>query len=76
MKSLAGRRALVTGGSRGIGAATARDWLLEVSSPEHAELLTRTNARRLLDGEPLAPVPPLPAASGVFSRFRELFLGR
>jgi protein-tyrosine phosphatase len=56
--------------------ATARDWLLEVSTPEHAELLTRTNARRLLDGEPMAPVPPLPAATGIFSRFRELFLGR
>lgn len=56
--------------------ATARDWLLEVSTPQHADLLTRTNARRLLDGAPLAPVPPLPAASGVFSRFRELFLGR
>jgi protein-tyrosine phosphatase len=56
--------------------ATARDWLLEVSTPEHAELLTRSNARRLLDGDPLAPMPPLPAASGIFSRFRELFLGR
>ena len=56
--------------------ATARDWLLEVSTPEHAELLTRTNARRLLDGEPLATVPPLPASSGLFSRFREMFLGR
>lgn len=56
--------------------ATARDWLLEVSTPEHADLLTRTNARRLLDGEPMAPVPPLPASTGIFSRFRELFLGR
>jgi protein-tyrosine phosphatase len=56
--------------------ATARNWLLEVSTPEHADLLTRTNARRLLDGETMIPVPPLPAATGVFSRFRELFLGR
>jgi protein-tyrosine phosphatase len=56
--------------------ATARDWLLEVSTPEHAELLTRTNARRLLENEALAPVPPLPEATGIFSRFRELFLGR
>ena len=56
--------------------ATARDWLLEVSTPEHAEVLTRTNARRLLDGEPLAAVPPLPPTMGIFSRFRELFLGR
>ena len=56
--------------------ATARDWLMEVSTPAHAELLTRNNARRLLDGDPLAPVPPLPAANGIFSRFRELFLRR
>jgi protein-tyrosine phosphatase len=56
--------------------ATARDWLLEVSTPDHADLLTRGNARRLLDGAPMAPVPPLPAATGIFSRFRELFLGR
>ena len=56
--------------------ATARDWLLEVSTPEHAVLLTRTNARRLLDGEPMLPVPPLPAETGVFARFREKFLRR
>jgi protein-tyrosine phosphatase len=56
--------------------ATARDWLLEVSTPEHAELLTRSNARRLLDGQTLAQVPPLPATTSMFSRFRELFLGR
>lgn len=56
--------------------ATARDWLLEVATPEHAELLTRTNARRLLDGQPVMPVPPLPKASGVFGRLRELFLSR
>ena len=54
--------------------ATARDWLLEVATPQHAELLTRTNARRLLDGEPVFPVSPLPPASGVFGRLRELFL--
>ena len=56
--------------------ATARDWLLEVATPEHAELLTRTNARRLLDGGPLVPVPPLPTRSGVFGRLRELFIRR
>jgi protein-tyrosine phosphatase len=56
--------------------ATARDWLLEVATPEHAELLTRTNASLLLDGEPLHPVPPLPMTTGIFARFRELFLGR
>ncbi|HEX2678465.1 MAG TPA: hypothetical protein VHM19_17555, partial [Polyangiales bacterium] len=56
--------------------ATARDWLLEVSTPEQADLLTRGNARRVLDGEPPAPVPPLPADSGLFARFREMILGR
>ena len=56
--------------------ATARDWLREVSTPEHADLLTRTNAQRLLDNEPLLPVPPLPSTTGIFARFRELFLGR
>jgi protein-tyrosine phosphatase len=56
--------------------AAARAWLLEVSTPEHAELLTRGNARRLLDGESLAPVPPLPADTGLFARFREMILGR
>lgn len=56
--------------------ATARDWLLDVSTPDHAALLTRSNARRLLDGEPTLAVPPLPASTGVFARFREMFLGR
>ena len=55
---------------------TARDWLLEVATPEHADLMTRTNARRLLDGQPIMPVPPLPRSNGVFGRLRELFLSR
>ena len=48
--------------------ASARDWLLEHATPEHAELLTRTNARRLLDDEPILPVPPLRRLGGVLSR--------
>ena len=56
--------------------ATARDWLLEVSTPEHALLLTNVNARRLLDGEAVLPVPPLPKRSGVFGRLRDLFVRR
>ena len=56
--------------------ATARDWLREVAGAEHAELLTRSNARRLLDGEPLLPAPPLPQLGGIFSRLREMFLSR
>ena len=55
---------------------TARDWLREVSTPEHADLLTHTNAQRVLDGEPLITVPPLPASAGIFGRLRELFLSR
>ena len=55
---------------------TARDWLLEVSTPEHADLLTHTNARRLLDGAPLFAVPPLPGSGGIFGRLRELFTSR
>jgi protein-tyrosine phosphatase len=56
--------------------ATARDWLREVATPEHAELMTKTNAQRLLDGTPLLPVPPLPSRGGIFGRLRELFLSR
>ena len=56
--------------------ATARDWLLDVATPRHAELLTHTNARRLLDGEPLVRVPPLSLKGGVFGHLRDLFLTR
>ena len=56
--------------------ATARDWLRDVSSREHADLLTHINARRLLDDQPLLPVPPLPMVSGIFGRLRELFIAR
>jgi protein-tyrosine phosphatase len=56
--------------------ATARDWLREVASPEHAELLTDTNARRLLEGDAMLPVPPLPRIGGMFGRLRDLFFGR
>lgn len=48
--------------------ATARDWLLEEATPAHAELLTRTNALRLLTDEPALPVPPLRRSGGVLSR--------
>lgn len=56
--------------------AAGRQWLLEVGTQEHADLLTHSNARRLLAGEPLLPVPPLPAAPGFFHRLRELFARR
>jgi len=48
--------------------ATARDWLLAEATPEHAELLTRTNAQRLLNNEPTLAVPPIRRSAGVFSR--------
>lgn len=37
-----------------------RDWLAEHATKEHIELLTGVNARRLLAGESVVPVPPLP----------------
>jgi protein-tyrosine phosphatase len=56
--------------------ATAREWLAEVGTPVHVDLLTRDNARRLLDGEPLIPVPPLVTGGGLLKRLRELVLRR
>lgn len=56
--------------------ATARAWLLECATPEHAELLTHTNAGRVLADQPPVPVPPLPRAPGMFERLRTLFLRR
>lgn len=56
--------------------ATARAWLLDVATREHADLLTRTNAGRLLNEEELVPVPPLSPKRGVFARLRELFAAR
>jgi len=47
--------------------ASARDWLLEEATPAHVELLTRTNAQRLLNDEPTLPVPPL-RRGGMLSR--------
>lgn len=56
--------------------ASARQWLEEVGTREHADLLTRVNAGRLLANEPVLPVPPLPRKRGVGERLRELFFGR
>ncbi len=54
--------------------ATARDWLLECATPEHAALLTEQNAARVLADQPLLAVPPLPRETGMFARLREMFL--
>ena len=56
--------------------STARDWLCDVATVEHADLMTHTNARNLLDGLPLVPVPPLTRRGGVFGHLRDLFLSR
>jgi protein-tyrosine phosphatase len=57
--------------------AGARDWLIELGATEQAEMLTRTNARRMLDGQPPLPVAGLPAVErGMLSRLKQLVLGR
>jgi protein-tyrosine phosphatase len=56
--------------------AAARVWLEEIGADEHAQVLTHSNAARVLANEPTIPVPPLPLARGVFARLRELLLGR
>jgi protein-tyrosine phosphatase len=62
------------GDSRSI--ASARDWLLEMGAEEQAQLLTDTNAARILANEPPLPVPPLQPPRGVLTRLRALFGGR
>lgn len=57
--------------------ASARRWLTEIGAVEQAELLTHTNARRLLDGQPMLPVSPTPRVDGgMLGRLRELLTGR
>lgn len=56
--------------------ASARDWLIQLGATDQAQLLTRTNAERLLKGEPLIPVAPVPhAAPGALRRLRQLLFG-
>jgi hypothetical protein len=54
--------------------ATAREWLRQFATNEHVELLTRTNAQRVLNSEPILPVPPLPRQRGMLQRLRRMFL--
>jgi protein-tyrosine phosphatase len=56
--------------------ASAREWLLDMGAEEQAQLLTETNASRLLANEPPLPVPPLEPRRGMLTRLRELFGGR
>jgi protein-tyrosine phosphatase len=54
--------------------ASARQYLAEeLGAREQAELLTSTNARRLLADEPLIPVGPVRLHQGVMQRLRKLF---
>jgi protein-tyrosine phosphatase len=56
---------------------SARRWLVEIGATEQAQLLTHTNAQRLLDGQPLLPVAPIPHVDrGMLGRLRELFTSR
>jgi protein-tyrosine phosphatase len=57
--------------------AAARHWLVEIGAEEQAQLLTHTNAMRLLANEPLLPVAPTPRVEpGMLGRLKELLLGR
>ena len=54
----------------------ARRWLEELGATEQAELLTKTNAARLLSNQPMLPVAPLERKRGMLGRLKELLLGR
>lgn len=54
----------------------ARDWLLDVGTHEQAELLTKTNAERVLRNTAPLPVPPIKIDRSLLGRLRELVLGR
>lgn len=56
--------------------AATRTWLEEQGASEQAQLLTHTNAERLLANQPVLPVPPLPVESGLFGRLKQLLLRR
>ena len=56
--------------------AAAHLWLTEMGADEHAEMLTHSNAARVLADAPTIPVPPLALDRGVFTRLRELLFGR
>jgi protein-tyrosine phosphatase len=56
--------------------APVRDWLRKYGSEEHATLLTKTNAERLLNDQEMLPVAPLRLDSGLIGALRRLILGR
>jgi len=56
--------------------SAARVWLEEMGADEHAQVLTHSNAARVLADQATIPVPPLRLGRGVFHRLRELLFGR
>jgi protein-tyrosine phosphatase len=56
--------------------AGARQWLIELGATEQAELLTSTNARRLLADEPVIPVGPIRMHTGLMRTLRSFLRGR
>ena len=57
--------------------AMARDWLEAIDAHEQAELLCTINARRLLNGESVLPVTPIPPTDhGVLAKLRSMFMRR
>jgi protein-tyrosine phosphatase len=63
------------GDRRSLGAA--HRWLCELGAREQAQLLTSTNAERLLSDQPVIPVTPVPNIDrGMFARLRQLLFRR
>jgi protein-tyrosine phosphatase len=62
------------GDSRSLRAA--RDWLCEIGAEEQANLLTRSNADRVLSDLAPIPVAPIRVERGFLGRLRELMRGR
>ncbi|MCU0649523.1 MAG: hypothetical protein MUF00_16135 [Gemmatimonadaceae bacterium] len=50
-------------------------WLTEQGAASQAELMTTTNPGRLIDDQPLLPVPPLGRAATALDRISRLFRG-
>lgn len=55
--------------------STACQWLQEIGASEQVALLSDENPRRVLAGEPMAPVPPLRLRGSVLRRLRDLIFG-
>jgi protein-tyrosine phosphatase len=53
----------------------ARETMAILGGMEHFEILARWNPARILEGEELFPVPPLPRRKGVWERIREFLSG-